>query len=134
MQPDFVQGKIPMNKTKNRANSFKKSILLIWAFAIFWFYLGSLINFHQHRIWGKHLIPAVFTSTRSKQKEGIAVFASKTSSSVLSKLTLHLVAILSIDNRQLSSGHRSTACFADKTSGVTSEISVSRPLRAPPLV
>ena len=49
-------------------NKSQKHLLLIWAFAIGWFYLGSLINFHQHHIWGKQMIPQVNASTRNKFK------------------------------------------------------------------
>ncbi len=44
-------------------------ILIGWAFAIIWMYLGNLVNFHQHRIWGKQLIPVACTSNRGKDKE-----------------------------------------------------------------
>jgi hypothetical protein len=46
----------------------QKRLLILWAFAIGWFYLGSLINFHQHHIWGKSLIPQINACSRSKGK------------------------------------------------------------------
>ncbi len=52
----------------NLPSTSQKRLLLIWAFAIGWFYLGSLINFHQHHIWGKSLIPQINTCTRNKGK------------------------------------------------------------------
>lgn len=52
----------------NLPTKTQKHLLLIWAFAIGWFYLGSLINFHQHHIWGKQMIPQVNSSTRNKSK------------------------------------------------------------------
>jgi len=42
----------------------------LWAIAIFWFYLGNLINFHENRIWGKVLIPACFTHSSINKKDG----------------------------------------------------------------
>jgi hypothetical protein len=47
---------------------YQKRLLLIWAFAIGWFYIGSLINFHQHHIWGKSLIPQINECSRNKSK------------------------------------------------------------------
>lgn len=44
-------------------------ILIGWAFAIIWIYLGNLVNFHQHRIWGKQLLPVACSTTRSKEKD-----------------------------------------------------------------
>jgi hypothetical protein len=46
----------------------RKGLILLWVFAIGWFYLGSLINFHQHHIWGKSLIPQINACSRSKGK------------------------------------------------------------------
>ena len=46
----------------------RKRLILLWAFAIGWFYLGSLINFHQHHIWGKSLIPQINACSRNKGK------------------------------------------------------------------
>jgi hypothetical protein len=43
-------------------------ILMIWAVAVFWIHIGSIINFHQHKIWGKQLIPAVCSANRQKEK------------------------------------------------------------------
>ncbi|MEI8048969.1 MAG: hypothetical protein WCI92_16420 [Bacteroidota bacterium] len=49
--------------------SLRKAILLGWAFAVVWIYLGNLVNFHQHHIWGKQLIPVACSSTRAKEKD-----------------------------------------------------------------
>jgi hypothetical protein len=48
----------------------RKTFTLLWAIAIFWFYLGNLINFHENRIWGKVLIPDCFTHSSINKKEG----------------------------------------------------------------
>lgn len=46
-----------------------KGFIILWATAIFWFYLGNLVNFHQNRIWGKLLIPACFTHSSVNNKD-----------------------------------------------------------------
>jgi hypothetical protein len=48
----------------------RKTFALFWAIAVFWFYLGNLINFHENRIWGKVLIPACFTHSSINKKDG----------------------------------------------------------------
>jgi hypothetical protein len=48
----------------------RKTFTLLWAIAIFWFYLGNLINFHENRFWGKVLIPACFTHSSINKKDG----------------------------------------------------------------
>lgn len=47
----------------------EKVFIILWATAVFWFYLGSLVNFHQNRIWGKYLIPACFTHSSVNKKD-----------------------------------------------------------------
>ena len=53
----------------------RKTFTLLWAVAIFWFYLGNLINFHENRIWGKVLTPACFTHS-SINKKGVDLIKS----------------------------------------------------------
>ena len=57
-----------MDQITGSTTKFGKRILLVWVFAIMWIYVGNIINFHQHHIWGKQLIPVAFTSNRSKGK------------------------------------------------------------------
>ncbi len=57
-----------MEKTISISKVLKRGFLVLWATAIFWFYLGNLINFHQNRIWGKVLIPACFTHSSVNNK------------------------------------------------------------------
>jgi len=47
----------------------RKMLLIGWAFAVLWIYVGNLVNFHQNRIWGKQLIPVAYSSTRVKEKD-----------------------------------------------------------------
>lgn len=64
MHYKFELSRLLMNLTETS----QKRLVLIWAFAIGWFYLGSLINFHQHQIWGKQMIPQVNSCSRNKSK------------------------------------------------------------------
>jgi hypothetical protein len=45
-----------------------KSFLFLWAAAILWIYIGSLINFHQHKIWGRPLLPQLIYAKRDKEQ------------------------------------------------------------------
>jgi hypothetical protein len=45
-----------------------KSFLFLWAAAILWIYIGSLVNFHQHKIWGKALLPQLLYAKRDKDQ------------------------------------------------------------------
>ncbi|KAF5061974.1 hypothetical protein DSECCO2_309770 [anaerobic digester metagenome] len=58
-----------MKKSAFRKGAGKFAILAT-AFFVFWIYLGSLINFHQHHIWGRNLIP---NGILSKREETITV-------------------------------------------------------------
>jgi len=45
-----------------------KSFLFLWAAAILWIYIGSLVNFHQHKIWGRPLLPQLLYAKREKEQ------------------------------------------------------------------
>ena len=65
------------------AKSFlRKTILIGWALAVVWIYMGNLVNFHQHKIWGKQLIPVACSSTRIKEKEAASFVKHDRSSKV----------------------------------------------------
>jgi len=49
-------------------NKFQKYLVVCLAFSVLWIYIGNIINFHQHRIWGKQLLPVASYVTRSKEK------------------------------------------------------------------
>jgi hypothetical protein len=51
----------------------RKAILIGWAVAVVWIYLGNLVNFHQHHIWGKQLIPVACSSTRYKEEDSASL-------------------------------------------------------------
>jgi hypothetical protein len=54
-----------MKRTKLNSRIGKAAIVGL-AFLVFWIYLGSLINFHQHHIFGRTLIPAGIVSKREE--------------------------------------------------------------------
>ncbi len=58
-----------MGQLQKSTSLLRKALLIGWAIAVFWIYLGNLINFHQHKIWGKQLIPVACSSTRVKEKD-----------------------------------------------------------------
>jgi len=49
----------------------RKAILIGWAVAVVWIYLGNLVNFHMNHIWGKQLIPVEWSTTHGKQKKSV---------------------------------------------------------------
>ena len=67
----------------------RKLILIGWALSVVWIYIGNLVNFHQHRIWGKQLIPVAAYSTRAKEKDGLSSVDDNTDSK-LAIAGLHL--------------------------------------------
>ncbi len=58
-----------MGYLRSTKSLLRKFILIGWALAVIWIYLGNLVNFHQNRIWGKQLIPVACSSTRVKEKD-----------------------------------------------------------------
>ncbi|MDD3742846.1 MAG: hypothetical protein PHX54_04390, partial [Lentimicrobiaceae bacterium] len=49
-----------------RHQIIQKAGILATAFLLFWIYLGSLINFHQHHLWGRTLISLAVVNKRDK--------------------------------------------------------------------
>ncbi|MEI6900312.1 MAG: hypothetical protein WCL00_10575 [Bacteroidota bacterium] len=45
----------------------KRTFLILWASAVFFICAGTLINFHQHKIWGKPLLPQLLYTKRDKE-------------------------------------------------------------------
>lgn len=62
-----------MSYLRSTTSILRKAILVGWAVAVVWIYLGNLVNFHQHRIWGKQLIPVACSSTRYKEESSSSV-------------------------------------------------------------
>jgi hypothetical protein len=51
----------------SRSNIKYKLFILSWALAAFWLSAGSLVNFHQWKIWGKPLLPQAVMSKREQE-------------------------------------------------------------------
>ena len=46
----------------------KKIFFCLWAISVLWIMIGSLVNFHQHKIWGKPLLPQLICTKRDKEQ------------------------------------------------------------------
>lgn len=55
-----------------KSQKYKVIYQMVWAFAILWISLGSLVNFHQHHLWRRQLIPQVVASINKKDKFKLA--------------------------------------------------------------
>lgn len=62
-----------MGYLRSTTSVLRKTILIGWAVAVVWIYLGNLVNFHQHHIWGKQLIPVACSSTRYKDEDSASL-------------------------------------------------------------
>jgi hypothetical protein len=62
-----------MGSIKSTTSVLRKAILIGWAVAVVWIYMGNLVNFHQHHIWGKQLIPVACSSTRYKDENSTSL-------------------------------------------------------------
>jgi hypothetical protein len=51
-----------------RKSFFRKLIFLPWTISVFLLCTGSLINFHQYRIWHKPLLPEFVAYKRDSEK------------------------------------------------------------------
>lgn len=77
-----------MGYLRSTKSLLRKFILIGWAVAVVWIYLGNLVNFHQHHIWGKQLIPVACSSTRYKD-ENSGSFAKNDNNSKSFDTNLH---------------------------------------------
>ena len=64
----LIQNQI-MGRLSKTTSILRKTLLIGWALAVIWIYMGNLVNFHQHKIWGKQLMPVECSSTRVKEKD-----------------------------------------------------------------
>jgi len=71
-----------MNHLRKITILLRKTLLLGWALAVIWVYMGNLVNFHLHKIWGKQLMPVECSSTRVKEKDASFVKNDRNSKSV----------------------------------------------------
>jgi hypothetical protein len=89
----ILQKSIMMDHLPGKSPKFQKRLLIVWASAILWIYFGNIINFHQHHIWGKQLIPVAATSNRTKEK-----FVPKGQGLLYGNLTKHFIPGLQADS------------------------------------
>ena len=61
----FLQSDFSFKHANNPVH--KKSLFCLWAVSVLWIMIGSLVNFHQHKIWGKPLLPQFMTTKRDKE-------------------------------------------------------------------
>lgn len=119
---------------KSLLSILRKIILLGWAFAVIWIYLGNLVNFHQHRIWGKQLIPVAYTTTRAKEKDAHSCLKNDGNKS---QVVTGLHFDFTTPNSEVAEAIQPVSFFCFNLSG-TGTISISCPdthfLRGPPTV
>jgi hypothetical protein len=73
-----------MKFLRSTTSLLRKAILVGWALAVVWIYVGNLVNFHQNHIWGKQLIPVSCYSTRAKEKDALSIAKNNDNSRLLS--------------------------------------------------
>jgi hypothetical protein len=71
-----------MRYLRSTTSVLRKAILVGWAVAVVWIYMGNLVNFHQHHIWGKQLIPVACSSTRYKEEDTASVVKNDSNSKI----------------------------------------------------
>jgi hypothetical protein len=119
-----------MDHLSDLNSKFYKRILIVWAIAILWIYVGNIINFHQHHIWGKQLIPVACSSSRSKEKsiikyQGFNLFSNGCSP---------LISENSVPSAISVYGNFAAVHFSYSCQKVTTCTLLGRSLRAPPSV
>jgi hypothetical protein len=55
-----------------KKSAFRKLIFLPWTISVLLLCIGSLINFHQNRIWHKPLLPEFVGYKRDNEKRSVA--------------------------------------------------------------
>jgi len=112
---------------KTNIEKFYRIAILATAFLVFWIYLGSIINFHQHHIFGRSLMPQ---GILAKREESIQVSLD---------LPVYLVLFTASCSPAEQLLPESTWMVIEAVSGVVtnlalkSGISLFHGLRAPPL-
>ena len=113
----------------------KFSYIIATALAVAIICLGSLINFHQYKIWGKPLIPQFVGIKRDVEKSGktLLITKSEKSNTSLHKHAYSTDLISFVENVRHSSGF-GKYIIADLSQTIPSRIPAgSVGLRAPPL-
>ncbi len=120
-----------MDKLNGMSAKSVKRILLVWVFAMMWMYVGNIINFHQHHIWGKQLIPVALTSNRSKEKSLVKYQDNCTQLSFAGHFTVFISGAVSMDDLPVSTTVSRISIPPPFISASPSHISMG--LRAPPV-
>jgi hypothetical protein len=113
--------------------TIKNTFLIFWATAVLFICIGSLVNFHQHKIWGKALLPQLLYTKRDKEKS-LDIF--KTVNPGISTVPVHFNII---DFAEIQDQPSTSISFSSKylIEGILSVDDQQRlsslPLRAPPL-
>jgi hypothetical protein len=56
----------------NLRQKIRLAFQVTWAISILWIYVGSLVNFHQHHLWRRQLIPQVVSSLNKNEKSKVS--------------------------------------------------------------
>jgi hypothetical protein len=122
-----------MDTNSGAFTRFHRHILWVWVIAILWIFLGNIINFHQHHIWGKQLIPIACSTTRAKEKSIV-----KLSGTSLHPYAASGISALSSENCTLSCiidyGNIAAIHYFYSDLLLLSCTLFSSPLRGPPIV
>ena len=74
----------------------RRLFLTIMAFAVFYVFLGSLINFHANRIIGTELLAQAYPSVKAKTKENTVLFLDNVKAKVLTDFVAPLIIVLAL--------------------------------------
>ena len=120
--------------TTLKLNRRYKTLTLIVAFAVIFVSLGSLINFHQHKIWGKQLIPQLVANNRVKdESKYFQSFAKKINQDNSPVKSFYGPAIITIHETHFQLVITENTCNYGHFFITPSNCSGSSGLRAPPL-
>ena len=112
----------------------QKVFLCFWAASILWIYIGSLVNFHQHKIWGQPLLTQLIFAKRDKEQSvDFKKLLEPRAPKVITPVHETCAGILQTAPHLISrvSVHVASAPFEDHL--LSREILLPSGLRAPPL-
>ena len=79
-----------------RNNKIRRVFLAIMAFAVFYVFLGALINFHANRIIGTELLANAYPSIKPKTKENTILFLDSTKAKITNDFVSPILVVLVI--------------------------------------
>jgi hypothetical protein len=114
-------------------NFIKQGLIISWALAIFYLHLGSLVNFHQHHLWKKYLIPTVIAGKKVKNEEDtLIVKVNKQSGNI--GLSIDPVSYQVFESKSTEQSCFVTlVLFSRDVSSLQDHLPSAQSLRAPPL-